>query len=91
VQQPLFPSDEITREFLKQEEEDQWINLEADSGATYDKEIEIDLSAVETLIALPGSPGDVVTVREVRAYRKQVVIGSSANPGLRDFGSFLRL
>lgn len=83
----VFPSDEITREFLKQEErEDQWINLEADSGATYDKEIEIDLSAVEPLIALPGSPGDVVTVREVSGLTvNQVVIGSSANPGLRDF------
>ncbi|SDZ86186.1 aconitase [Flavobacterium gillisiae] len=83
----VFPSDEITREFLKQEErEDQWINLEADSGATYDKEIEINLSAVEPLIALPGSPGDVVTVREVSGLTvNQVVIGSSANPGLRDF------
>jgi aconitate hydratase len=83
----VFPSDEITREFLKQEERgDQWINLEADEGATYDKEIEIDLAAVEPLIALPGSPGDVVTVREVSGLDvNQVVIGSSANPGLRDF------
>jgi aconitate hydratase len=35
----FFPSDDTTREFLKQEErEDQWIQLEADEGATYDKE-----------------------------------------------------
>jgi aconitate hydratase len=83
----VFPSDEITREFLKQEErEDQWVLLEADEGATYDKEIEIDLATVEPLIALPGSPGDVVTVREVSGLTvNQVVIGSSANPGLRDF------
>jgi aconitate hydratase len=40
----VFPSDDTTREFLKQEErEDQWIQL-ADEGATYDKEIEIDLA-----------------------------------------------
>jgi aconitate hydratase len=83
----VFPSDEITREFLKQEErEDQWILLEADERATYDKEIEIDLATVEPLIALPGSPGDVVSVREASGLTvNQVVLGSSANPGLRDF------
>ncbi|WP_413999043.1 aconitate hydratase [Flavobacterium sp. W1B] len=83
----VFPSDEITREFLKQEgREEQWIELEADEGATYDKNIEIDLAALEPLIALPGSPGDVVPVREVSGLNvQQVVIGSSANPGLRDF------
>jgi aconitate hydratase len=48
-----FPSDDTTREFLKQEERDQWIQLEADEGATYDKEIEIDLATIEPLIALP--------------------------------------
>jgi aconitate hydratase len=48
----VFPSDDTTREFLKQEERDQWIQLEADEGA-YDKEIEIDLATIEPLIALP--------------------------------------
>ncbi|MFT7396081.1 MAG: aconitate hydratase [Flavobacterium sp.] len=83
----VFPSDDTTREFLKQEErEDQWVKLEADEGATYDKEIEINLATIEPLIALPGSPGDVVTVREVSGLTvNQVVLGSSANPGLRDF------
>ena len=83
----VFPSDEITREFLKQEErEDQWVQLKADEGATYDKDIEIDLAELVPLIALPGSPGDVVPVSEVSGLTvNQVVIGSSANPGLRDF------
>jgi aconitate hydratase len=83
----VFPADEITREFLKQEErEDQWIKLEADEGATYDLSIEINLSELEPLIALPGSPGSVVPVREVSGLKiNQVVLGSSANPGLRDF------
>ena len=83
----IFPSDEITREFLKQEgREDEWIKLEADEGATYDLDIEINLSELEPLIALPGSPGNVVPVREVSGLKiNQVVIGSSANPGLRDF------
>jgi aconitate hydratase len=83
----VFPSDEITREFLIQEgREDEWIKLEADDGATYDLDIEINLSELEPLIALPGSPGNVVTVKEVSGLKiNQVVIGSSANPGLRDF------
>ena len=83
----VFPSDKITREFLRQEKrEDEWIELEADEGATYDLNIEIDLATLEPLIALPGSPGNVVPVKEVSGLKiNQVVIGSSANPGLRDF------
>ena len=83
----VFPSDEITREFLRKEgREDQWIKLEADEGASYDHYEEINLSELEPLIALPSSPGKVVPVREVSGLKVgQVVIGSSANPGLRDF------
>ncbi len=83
----VFPSDQITLEFLRQEgREDEWINLEADEGAIYDLNIEIDLAMLEPLMALPGSPGNVVPVREVSGLKiNQVVIGSSANPGLRDF------
>ena len=58
----------------------------ADDDATYDLEEEIDLSTLEPLIALPSSPGKVVPVREVAGAEVfQCVIGSSANPGLRDF------
>ena len=83
----VFPSDEITREFLQKEGRgDEWVKLEADEGATYDHDIEIDLSKLEPLIALPSSPGKVVPVREIKGLKvNQVVIGSSANPGLRDF------
>jgi aconitate hydratase len=83
----VFPSDEITREFLRKEgREADWIKLEADEGASYDHYEEINLSELEPLIALPSSPGKVVPVREVSGLKvAQVVIGSSANPGLRDF------
>ena len=54
--------------------------------ASYDREEQIDLSALEPLIAKPSSPGNVVPVREVAGEEvSQVVVGSSANPGLRDF------
>lgn len=83
----LFPSDEQTRAFMRQQgREEQWIPLAADEGAPYDEHDEIDLSQLEPLIAKPSSPGNVVPVREeVGQEIYQTYIGSSANPGLRDF------
>src|SRR6185437_10552215 len=83
----VFPADDAVREFLRAEDrEDDYTELLADEGAGYDVDEQIDLSAIEPLIAKPTSPGNVVTVREVAGEPvAQVVIGSSANPGLRDF------
>src|SRR5262249_11687707 len=61
-------------------------SLESDPDATYDVEEEIDLSVLEPLIAMPSSPGNVVPVREVAGKEiYQAYVGSSANPGYRDF------
>ena len=83
----VFPADEQVRAFLRSEQrEGDFTELLADADATYDVTEEIDLSTIEPLIALPSSPGNVVPVREVAGRPvAQVVIGSSANPGLRDF------
>ncbi|UXX79414.1 aconitate hydratase [Reichenbachiella carrageenanivorans] len=83
----VFPSDERTKEFLKQQgREGDWVELVADPGAEYEITDHIDLSKVEPMIACPSSPGNVVPVREVAGRPvSQVVIGSSANPGYRDF------
>jgi aconitate hydratase len=83
----VFPSDEEVRRFLHaQQREDDWQELRADRGSGYDLEEEIDLSTLEPLIALPSSPGNVVPVREVAgAEIYQAYVGSSANPGYRDF------
>jgi aconitate hydratase len=83
----VFPSDETVREFLRSEDrEDDWVELLADKDADYDVDEEIDLSEIEPLIAKPSSPGNVVPVREVAGEEiAQAVVGSSANPGLRDF------
>ncbi|GAA0590640.1 aconitate hydratase [Actinomadura livida] len=85
----VFPSDGRVLEFLVAEDrEDAFTEIVADPDASYDVTDEIDLSALEPLIARPGSPGDVVPVREVAGEEvHQVVVGSSANPGLRDFAS----
>jgi aconitate hydratase len=83
----VFPSDRRVREFLVSEgRQDDFTELVADKGAEYDVHEAIDLAAVEPLIARPSSPGNVVPVAEVAGTEiEQVVIGSSANPGLRDF------
>jgi aconitate hydratase len=83
----VFPSDKVTLAFLKQQQREQdWVELVADKGAKYDEKAEIDLSKLEPMIALPSSPDNVVPVREVVGREiYQAMIGSSANPGLRDF------
>ncbi len=83
----VFPSDDEVRRFLASEgRKHDWSEILPDPGATYDVDEEIDLSELEPLIATPSSPGNVVPVREVAgADIYQSVIGSSANPGLRDF------
>ncbi|MCX5044325.1 aconitate hydratase [Aldersonia sp. NBC_00410] len=83
----VFPADDAVRAFLREQgREDDFTELVADEDADYDVTDEIDLSTLEPLIAKPSSPGNVVPVREVAGTPvNQVVIGSSANPGLRDF------
>lgn len=83
----VFPSDGEVRAFLRsQDREEDWVELVADPGAGYDVEEEIDLATVEPLIAMPSSPGKVRRVAEVAGEDiYQAYVGSSANPGYRDF------
>jgi len=83
----VFPSDERVEAFLKQQgREDCWRGIAADENASYEEEDSIDLSQLEPLIACPTSPGNVVPVSEVAGRELyQAYIGSSANPGCRDF------
>jgi aconitate hydratase len=83
----VFPSDRRTRRFLEANgRQADWLEITADSGCSYDDEDSIDLSKLEPLIATPSSPGNVVRVSEVAGKPiYQAYIGSSANPGWRDF------
>jgi aconitate hydratase len=83
----VFPSDEETRRFLQSEgRAADWRTITADADCSYDDEDEIDLSALEPLVATPSSPGNVVKVGEIAGkVVYQTYIGSSANPGWRDF------
>ncbi|MCX7951773.1 MAG: aconitate hydratase [Clostridiales bacterium] len=82
----LFPSDDVTLEFLKkQNREDDYTPLFPDDDAIYDETIEIDLSELEPLIALPHSPDNVVKVSDVAGLKvDQVVIGSCTNSSYSD-------
>ena len=82
----IFPSDEITKIFLKMEKrEDQWIEIPEGSEKDFDEIIEIDLSTVEPLVAKPHSPGNVVPLSELYGIKvDQVAIGSCTNSSLKD-------
>ena len=82
----IFPSDEITREFLKaQGREEDYIPLESDSDAEYDRIIDINLSELKPLIACPHSPDNIVTVESLKGTKvDQVCIGSCTNSSLLD-------
>lgn len=82
----IFPSDEITRAFLKaQKREDVWVELKPDEDAEYDEVIEINLSEIEPLTAAPHSPDNVKDVKELEGIKvDQVAIGSCTNSSYMD-------
>ena len=82
----IFPSDEITLEFLKaQDRADVWVPLAADEDAEYDEQIDIDLSALVPQAACPHSPDNVKTVEEIGKLKiDQVCIGSCTNSSFVD-------
>ena len=82
----IFPSDEITKEFLKaQKREDVWTELSADADAVYDEVIEINLSELVPLAACPHSPDNIKSAEELSGMKiDQVCIGSCTNSSLLD-------
>ena len=82
----IFPSDEVTREFLKaQNREEDYIPLAADEDAVYDEVVEINLSELVPLAACPHSPDNVKSVAEIGNIKiDQVCIGSCTNSSLLD-------
>jgi len=82
----IFPSDEITKEFLKaQKREEVWVPLSADEDAVYDEEINIDLSALQPAAACPHSPDNIKSISEIGEMKiDQVCIGSCTNSSLLD-------
>ena len=82
----VFPSDEVTKAFLEaQGRAEDWSALEADADAVYDETIEIDLSALAPMAAMPHMPDRVKSVTEIGKIKiDQVCIGSCTNSSLMD-------
>ncbi|MBI2491166.1 MAG: aconitate hydratase [Candidatus Rokubacteria bacterium] len=85
----VFPSDEVTRSFLTRlGRGEDWRPAAPDEDATYDDQIELDLSGLTPLVALPGSPDRVVPVEEVAGTAvEQVMVGSCTNGSWHDMAS----
>ena len=82
----IFPSDATTKKFLTmQKRAKDFTPMAADINAVYDERIDIDLSKLKPLIALPHSPDNVQNVSEVAGIAvQQVAIGSCTNSSLAD-------
>jgi len=89
----LFPSDDITRDFLRaQERESAWMPLLPDPDAEYDQVIEIDLSQLQPLAACPHSPDNVKPVEELAGLKiDQVMIGSCTNSSYLDLSKAAKI
>ncbi len=89
----IFPSDQITRDFLKaQGREQDWLEILPDADAEYDKVIEINLSGLEPLVAKPHMPDLVVTARDAGDVKVgSVFIGSCTNASYSDIVKAARI
>ena len=85
----IFPSDEVTRDYFRRlGREADWRPVAPDPDADYDAAIDVDLSAITPLIALPGSPDRVVPIEEVAGTAvEQVMAGSCTNGSWEDVWS----
>ncbi|MEG1060473.1 MAG: aconitate hydratase [Oscillospiraceae bacterium] len=82
----IFPSDEVTRDFLKaQGREQDYVEIIADPCPSYDETIKIDLSSLVPLCACPHMPDNVKAVKDIKDLKiNQVCIGSCTNSSLFD-------
>ena len=89
----IFPSDEVTHAFLKaQQREQDFVPLSADPDAAYDEILDIDLTALEPLVAKPHMPDIVETVKQCGPIKvDQVFIGSCTNSSYTDMMRVARI
>lgn len=82
----IFPSDEITLEFLKsQRRAEAYSPLSPDDDAVYDAEYTVDLSSLRPMAACPHSPDNVKPVSDLTGMKiDQVCVGSCTNSSLLD-------
>jgi len=82
----LFPSDEVTREFLRsQGRENCFIPVSPDADAVYEHMIKVNVSKLEPTVSLPHAVDTTSPIEEVKGMRvDQVCIGTCTNGRLPD-------
>lgn len=89
----IFPSDEVTLDYYRRVgREEDWVEMLPDEDASYDEVMELDLSTIEPLVALPSLPDKVVPVREVAGTKiEQVMVGSCTNGSYTDIQAVAKI
>ncbi len=90
----IFPVDGITLEYVKSRSDNKFNTLRADSDAEYEREVMIDLDALEPIVAKPHLPENTIALSEIAKEKikiDQVVIGSCTNGRLSDLESAYRV
>jgi 3-isopropylmalate/(R)-2-methylmalate dehydratase large subunit len=82
----LFPSDKITRDFLKsQGRSNKYVALRPDANAVYEKVINIDASKLEPMVAKPHAVDNVAPASTLKDIKiNQAFIGTCTNGRLDD-------
>lgn len=84
----IFPSDGITKEFLKeQERHEDYREIRADEDAAYEREFDYNLEELEPVVAFPHTVDNVrrITDKECRDIKiDQVFIGTCTNGRIED-------
>lgn len=82
----IFPFDNITKTYEENRAKRKYEVFFADPDAIYSKRIEIDLSSLQPVAALPSLPENVVVIEDMKERPKidQVFIGSCTNGSLED-------
>ena len=82
----IFPADGQVLSFMKkQRREEDFVELTADAGAEYDREIHINLDELEPLAACPHQPDNVRPLAQLPKKKvRQVFIGSCTNASYAD-------
>ena len=89
----IFPADNTARAFLRaQGREGDYVPMLPDADAEYAETVEIDLSSLVPMVALPHMPDNVKTVAEAGPIRvDQVCIGSCTNSSYLDMMRVARI
>lgn len=81
----IFPVDEKTRDYMNGRVNREYMVFSADDDAVYEREIVIDLNALEPTVALPHLPENTKPISQVEKLKvDQVVIGSCTNGRIED-------